>query len=1217
MAAVVAGVTLLAVPAVGAAAGTAPPPRFRPTETTVRAYATRVYVDTLVEVFDKISTRVIAEYAPAESNGQAPPEDSPAWTVFNEEKNLTDRFNNIFLGAADPGSRGSELEIAYVRHLAPNTAYYARFIAENAEGRAVETVPFKTLVLAAPELSPEHFPSFTASAQEYESRLFELDSTGSTSVDSEVKIESNGSETSYVVEYSLPENGHEPAADSSSWKPFSSNATGIIAPANEYAQFTPQATGLSPETTYYVRVRAHNAHGELVQLGTVETLTGKPAAQDVTARNVTATSAHITAAVSPHGSQTAWRLESAASPAGPWTPIPGGTGTISLGQAEALQYGEGVVVGARLEGLSTSTSYNVRVMAENQCAEGCGSATSDVTRLATSGAPSVATFMVHTLDGEAQRVLGTVNPNNEPTTAEQLVTLQEANGGTFTLTFKGQSTAPIPYDASASMVERALQGLEGEPQVLVEGSAGGPYTVWFHGANVQGAQPLLEVDGLGLAAPGNISVAVTQQGGEGYDTSYGFRFVSKKSFEANGWSEAQETPEVDAGSGVSPEMVGADLPGVMAGETYRYRLMAHNGAPGTGVVEGAEQSLTVPLTPSAGAMFACPNEALRTGLSARLPDCRAYELVTPVDKYGAQEPFHYKGGVTDAAAVGIDGEHVAVEASGVHWGAGDSPYFFTREEGRGWSMVSGSPQPETGVHINVPEIYGSDLTRLAFRSSYTTAPGHESPTVEYEVGPAGGPYQTAASVPRVEASGQGVEGWVAGNGDLSKLVLATADRTLTDEEPTPTKSGTDLYEYTAQAGLRQLNVTGEADATVGRCGAKMVRGQEGLESRNDASSPHSVSTDGSRVFFEAVPGSNCTEASHLYMRANGSETVDIGVYKFEGADAAGTTLLLRNGAGSLVGYDTETSETTPEPPGELVVATELAQLGVSYRFQPQPGEPFHHARYIYTDRGEYDSALRYDTSEHLVVCMACVSSFNPSPRLPSFMWGVDGSPLMSGGALEYVASSANGKFAFFTTPAALVAQDIDGEIPVAGGVKDEDLDVGNTTSPSSDVYEWRAGGVDGCAQARGCLALITNGRGGFYNLLLGSADEGRDVFIYTLSKLLPQDTDTAGDIYDARIDGGFAPPAPLPTECEGDACSTPASAPLDSTPASFTFSGAGNLIQTTPVKVPVKPTKAKGKKKQQKHKQVRRKKRAASRTSRRRGRGARADAGDRSAGRRK
>ncbi len=148
------------------------------------------------------------------------------------------------------------------------------------------------------------------------------------------------------------------------------------------------------------------------------------------------------------------------------------------------------------------------------------------------------------------------------------------------------------------------------------------------------------------------------------------------------------------------------------------------------------------------------------------------------------------------------------------------------------------------------------------------------------------------------------------------------------------------------------------------------------------------------------------------------------------------------------------------------------------------------------------------------------------------------------------------------------------------------------------MYEWRADSVDGCGEVQGCLALLTDGRGGYINLFLGSADEGRDVFISTRSKLLPQDDDTAGDIYDVRIDGGLPGAPPRPTECEGDACSTPPSAPNDPTPSSLTFSGVGNLLsaeaqQPSTTKPKAMKPKAKKKKKGKPRKKAKKKGRKA------------------------
>jgi hypothetical protein len=104
-------------------------------------------------------------------------------------------------------------------------------------------------------------------------------------------------------------------------------------------------------------------------------------------------------------------------------------------------------------------------------------------------------------------------------------------------------------------------------------------------------------------------------------------------------------------------------------------------------------------------------------------------------------------------------------------------------------------------------------------------------------------------------------------------------------------------------------------------------------------------------------------------------------------------------------------------------------------------------------------------------------------------------------------------------------------------------------------------------------------------LLLGSADEGRDVYFYTREKLVAQDDDTAGDVYDARVEGGFSPPPPRPTECEANSCSIAPSSPVDLTPGSLSFTGVGNVSPpVAPASKPVVKKKQKIKKSKKKAK---------------------------------
>jgi hypothetical protein len=1218
LAALAVAATLVAVVTPAFAAG---PPRFNHEDLRQEVHATRVAIEPFLQTEQPAGWQ--AEYATSEK-------------LLDEGKGTgagsgTAQLGDTSLGIGTRDKAGGN-EVSYLRHLTPNVTYYARFKAENAGGKAQETIEFKTLPVGEPEIAQKATTIPAAEGSTFVGHGAETSTTQGFTA----QLETDGAE---ISEYSF-------AYSTSIGGPFTTCATGSVSVAEEVANPEALCTGLTPETHYFARLKATNEKGSVEEVIPFTTSTAKPVVGKPEIRNVTAASAHLKGQVAPHGSKTHWRFESAASQSGPWTPVAGAAGTISQAQAEAVPlFSDGVIVEGELTGLSPSTTHYLRLFAENECVKFCGSDTSAVASFETSGPPKATTFATHALHGESFRLLGAVNPNSALTEEEQSVAIEGApTGGTFTLTFKGQTTEPIAFNAPAEgpgSVRKALSALSNAPEVFVAGPAGGPYTVWCHGKNVEGNQPQIEADASGLTPSGTVTVATIQQGGEAYDAHSHFEYVSQKQFEEpggeGGFAKATSTPEIDNGSGDGFKVVGQDLPSLTPGETYRYRIVATNTSPGNPVVGGEEQALAVPATLKPGSAEPCANEASRTGPAANLPDCRSYEQLTPLDKEGAQEAFHYAGGFNTAALPGEDGEHLLLDAVATKWGAGpgagQSPYFFSRAEG-GWRMTAAASQPEFGLNTPSPQVFAPNLTRFGFESGFDTF-GAESKDLEFRAGPPGGPYATVATVPRKQVGLQG--GWVAASADFSKLILQVEDRKLV-EPPTTTKSGFDLYEYSG-GELRQVNVG------IGTCGARIVHGEEHTGAVSGA---HSLSADGSRVFFEAVPGSNCSEPTHLYMRVGGAETRDLGAVSFLAANEAGSEVLLEKTSGEaheVLLYDTETAaethlfaahstlreahelrvsagpkltalyfasteQLTPEAPSVSSEARNLYRydiLAEKLHFLVQatrnPGATSTSliesvspdGRYAYlgaeavsglpggakqlhfsgTEGPELSAQIyRYDSTENVVECVSCASPSDSEPRLSSVLSVEQGRAVYNGGLPSYTAVSANGDFAFFSTPAALVPQDVDGEIAPEsdGAVAFERFSL--DTSPSSDVYEWRRSGIDGCSHVQGCLALITNGRGGYLNLLLGSAHEGRDVFIYTSSQLLPQqDKDTAGDIYDVRIGGGFRPPPPRPVECEGDACSTPFAPPSDLTPSSATFQGAGNLLLQAPPP-PVKKTAA-------------------------------------------
>jgi len=94
---------------------------------------------------------------------------------------------------------------------------------------------------------------------------------------------------------------------------------------------------------------------------------------------------------------------------------------------------------------------------------------------------------------------------------EHRVTVTDATGGTFTLTYGGATTAAIAYNATAATLKTRLEALAtiGAGNVVVTGNAGGPWTVTF-GGTLAGSQAAITGSGALLTGAG-ATLAIAQR----------------------------------------------------------------------------------------------------------------------------------------------------------------------------------------------------------------------------------------------------------------------------------------------------------------------------------------------------------------------------------------------------------------------------------------------------------------------------------------------------------------------------------------------------------------------------------------------------------------------------------------------------------------------------------------------------------------------------------
>jgi hypothetical protein len=383
----------------------------------------------------------------------------------------------------------------------------------------------------------------------------------------------------------------------------------------------------------------------------------------------------------------------------------------------------------------------------------------------------------------------------------------------------------------------------------------------------------------------------------GAETTYHFEYIDQAGYEAalaegaaNPYAKGVSTPESPSiGADNSLHPATAAIQGLQPGTTYHYRLVATNLKSPPGGTDGPDATFT---TETTGEEFA-------------LPDGRAYELVSPPQKDGAEVLGVGGGGITtaagDATEASEDGTSVtyitsaSVGASPLG-NVGSTQMFSTRGAG-GWSSLDIATPHEHeagGISLNEGEEYlrfSSDLSHAVLRPLYSTLEPPLAPEIHQEVGGGREIYLrnnatntfravvTSEPLPQVNFEGA--------TPDLSHVVFGGP---VGLDPNYPSAEG--LYEW-ADGQTRLVSVLPEhKPANGGRLGS--TSSDQGLVV---SATRHAISDDGTRVVW-----SESEEEGNLLFTRNmvTGETLQVDAVQSGGGAAGGGAFKVATSDGSRV-----------------------------------------------------------------------------------------------------------------------------------------------------------------------------------------------------------------------------------------------------------------------------------------------------------------------------
>jgi hypothetical protein len=573
----------------------------------------------------------------------------------------------------------------------------------------------------------------------------------------------------------------------------------------------------------------------------------------------------------------------------------------------------------------------------------------------------------------------------------------------------------------------------------------------------------------------------------------------------------------------------------------------------------------------------CPNADFREGPSAILPDCRAYELVSPPDQQG--HDLAYGVGAPDGVRAWLQ-----------------SPVPFAEGANTGNGLTASVTRTASGWKVSPLDAPGQSPT-LSY--SFMAASDDSSQTVLEVCDRAFLACRGDVQYQRVAQDGQRtimltvsratflapLPTYVGQSGDASWIFVESPTSLL----PVDTHAqGQGLYaSHNGQIEFLGLDAAGNALP----CGAVLANdsGGGGLGNGFEQSG---ISADGRTVVFESPdPDAGCPDPTDLYVRRDG---ISVNISAPRAPNAApdlGATYVGSSRDGNTVYFVTSSQLETGGPNPDVDSDSDLYMYQVQSDTieritpdadivpNPNSGRPqvavSPDGDYVYFVAARSIGGSGTAGQQNLFVysrTTATISRAATADGASSFKLGNGLASPSGGGAV----TTPDGHHLLFMSNAALTGQPTGGNdvlyqytlgssAPVCiscnpnGSTPTQSVDVHasapaqfntrfqsddgdtvffnasdglvaqDTNEDVRDVYMWR----------KGTLSLVSSGRGAFASTFAGASADGNTVFFATYDRLLPDIEQDNLKVYADRVGGGFPQSPGAPAECESaDSCHT-------------------------------------------------------------------------------